>query len=117
MRDYFGHCCAYCQTAESLTVVTFEVEHILPRSLGGLTECDNLCLACPSCNRHKSNRLVGITSDGVSTLPTDFGLDRANPFLIPPISSPVTYRAMVTALPGNAANRRGTGAKEFAPLA
>jgi len=67
VRDHFGHCCAYCQTAESLTVVTFEVEHILPRSLGGLTDCDNLCLACPSCNRHKSNRLVGITSGGVES--------------------------------------------------
>lgn len=47
--------------------MTFEVEHILPRSLGGLTEFDNLCLACPSCNRHKSNRLAGFTDDGVES--------------------------------------------------
>jgi hypothetical protein len=42
-------------------VVTFEVEHIVPRSLGGKTAFNNLCLACPSCNRHKSNRITGVT--------------------------------------------------------
>ena len=50
-------CCAYCQSAESLMGVTFEIEHILPISAGGATELANLCLSCPSCNRHKSNRL------------------------------------------------------------
>jgi len=47
--------------------VTFEIEHILPRSLGGLSEFQNLCLACPSCNRHKSNRVVGITDEGLES--------------------------------------------------
>ncbi len=60
IREHYLQCCAYCQSSETLTVVTFEVEHILPRSLGGKTEFNNLCLACPSCNRHKSNRLTGI---------------------------------------------------------
>jgi hypothetical protein len=60
IREHFLQCCAYCQSSEALTVVTFEVEHIVPRSLGGKTEFNNLCLACPSCNRHKSNRLTGI---------------------------------------------------------
>jgi hypothetical protein len=36
--------------------VTFEVDHIVPRLLGGKNSFDNLCLCCPSCNRHKSAR-------------------------------------------------------------
>ena len=67
VRAYFSQCCAYCRSSEALTVVTFEVEHILPLSLGGPTEFENLGLACPTCNRHKSNRLVGITDGGLES--------------------------------------------------
>ena len=59
VRETFFSYCAYCQTDEALTVVTFEIEHIVPLSLGGATEFDNLCLACPACNRFKSNRTHG----------------------------------------------------------
>lgn len=48
--------CEYCQTPEELTVTTFEVDHIVPLSAGGVTVLDNLCLACPACNRHKAAR-------------------------------------------------------------
>ena len=47
--------------------MTFEVEHIFPLSLGGRTEFENLCLACPTCNRHKSNRVGGITDEGLES--------------------------------------------------
>lgn len=56
VRAQFAGCCAYCHTAEALTVVTFEIEHIRPRGLGGETVLENLCLACPTCNRHKADR-------------------------------------------------------------
>lgn len=56
IRDHFGDCCAYCKTAESLTVAIFEVEHIVPQSAAGPTAFDNLCLACPTCNRYKASR-------------------------------------------------------------
>jgi hypothetical protein len=55
IRKQFAGCCAYCRTAEMLTVVTFEFEHIVPRSSGGETMLENLCFACPSCNRFKAN--------------------------------------------------------------
>ena len=58
VRERFANCCAYCQTAELLTVTTFEFEHILPRSAGGKTDSDNLCLSCPTWNRFKSDRTV-----------------------------------------------------------
>ena len=56
IRDKFSDCCAYCLTAEFLTATTFEFEHIIPRSNGGETVFENLCLACPSCNRFKAVR-------------------------------------------------------------
>ncbi|QYX31445.1 HNH endonuclease [Sphaerospermopsis torques-reginae] len=60
IRRCFGDCCAYCRTAEYLTVSTFEFEHIIPRSAGGETVFENLCLSCPSCNRYKATRQTAI---------------------------------------------------------
>jgi hypothetical protein len=56
IRSHFADCCAYCRTAEALTVTTFEFEHIVPLARGGETIFENLCLACPSCNRYKAVR-------------------------------------------------------------
>lgn len=36
--------------------VTFEVDHITPRAARGRTTLANLCLCCPTCNRHKASR-------------------------------------------------------------
>jgi HNH endonuclease len=55
LRQRFRDCCAYCRTAENLSVVIFEMEHIVPRSRGGKTEFGNLCILCPTCNRYKSD--------------------------------------------------------------
>ena len=65
VRAQFANCCAYCRTAEELTVVTYEFEHIVPRSSGGETVLKNLCLACPTCNRFKADRTMA--RDPVST--------------------------------------------------
>ena len=56
IRARFVDRCAYCRTAEALMVAIFEIEHIIPRSTGGETVFDNLCLACPTCNRYKAYR-------------------------------------------------------------
>ena len=37
IRDQFTNCCAYCHTAENLTVAIFELEHIVPLKAGGET--------------------------------------------------------------------------------
>jgi 5-methylcytosine-specific restriction endonuclease McrA len=55
VRDQFGNCCGYCRTAEELTATTFEFDHISSRSAGGETSFENLSLACPMCNRFKSD--------------------------------------------------------------
>jgi len=59
LRQRFADCCAYCRTAENLTVVTFEIEHIVARSAGGNTEFENLRVSCPTCNRYKSDLSLG----------------------------------------------------------
>lgn len=46
--------CAFCLSKERLMGVTFEIDHIIPRIRGGKMEIENLCLCCPSCNRHKA---------------------------------------------------------------
>jgi hypothetical protein len=56
LREQFNNSCAYCHTLEALTATTFEFEHIQPLSLNGVTNFENLCLACPSCNRFKGIR-------------------------------------------------------------
>jgi hypothetical protein len=43
--------------------MTFEFEHIVPRVAGGETIFENLCFACPFCNRHKSNRQMVVDPD------------------------------------------------------
>jgi len=56
IRRQFKNRCAYCQTSEALIATHFEMDHIQPRSAGGKTCFENLCLACPHCNRHKTDR-------------------------------------------------------------
>ena len=52
------HRCGYCLTAEAIVGTPMEIEHIVPESLGGLTDELNLWLACSLCNDHKSNRIA-----------------------------------------------------------
>jgi 5-methylcytosine-specific restriction endonuclease McrA len=55
--------CAYCLSAERMMGITFEVDHIIPRAAGGESILNNLCLACPTCNRYKANRTLAIDPD------------------------------------------------------
>lgn len=47
--------CECCRAPEQVFNFSFEVEHILPKSLGGNSNEDNIALACESCNLHKSS--------------------------------------------------------------
>ena len=48
--------------------ITFEVDHIIPEAAGGTTTLENLSLTCPTCNRHKSDRITLTDPDtGVAT--------------------------------------------------
>jgi hypothetical protein len=49
--------------------VTFEIDHIIPQSAGGETALENLCLCCPTCNRHKAARLTAFDPDSGQEVP------------------------------------------------
>ncbi len=52
MRDRYR--CQYCGVKESAFELT--LDHIHPRSRGGRTIAENLCVACKVCNQRKGNR-------------------------------------------------------------
>src|SRR4051812_45679531 len=49
--------CGSCLTREEVVGCPMQVDHLIPESLGGPTEEDNLWLACSLCNDHKSDRI------------------------------------------------------------
>ncbi|MTJ53935.1 HNH endonuclease [Anabaena sp. UHCC 0253] len=53
-------CCEYCRSQARFAMQPFSIEHILPRSQGGMTSLDNLALSCQGCNNHKYNKTEGI---------------------------------------------------------
>lgn len=46
-----GESCVYCGTHKDLTI-----DHVIPRSKGGIDSWENLVTACHSCNSKKGNR-------------------------------------------------------------
>ncbi|MBW4523366.1 MAG: HNH endonuclease [Scytolyngbya sp. HA4215-MV1] len=49
-----GRCC-YCLTQTVNSGIPLCYDHIVPRSKGGTTTFENVCLACRSCNEFKSD--------------------------------------------------------------
>jgi hypothetical protein len=62
--------CCYCLTQEKVVGDSFPVDHIIPESLGGATNEDNLCLCCWKCNSIKQKRVAAF--DPVSNQLTRF---------------------------------------------
>lgn len=52
--------CGYCLSPQHLVMARLEIEHIIPRAKGGSDQESNLWLACPLCNRHKSDRINAV---------------------------------------------------------
>lgn len=50
-----GQCC-YCLTQAVNSGIPLSFDHILPRSKGGTTIFENVCLACRPCNEFKSDQ-------------------------------------------------------------
>lgn len=46
-----GYTCQYCGSSKPLTI-----DHVIPRSRGGMHRWDNVVTACESCNGRKGNR-------------------------------------------------------------
>lgn len=52
-----GARCEYGRMHQALQGATFHIEHIVPTVRSGSSDPDNLALACPRCNLHKSDRV------------------------------------------------------------
>ena len=60
--------CEYCYSQAAFSPSPFEIEHIFPKTLGGITELQNLALACSGCNLSKGVRTTGVDEmTGLST--------------------------------------------------
>lgn len=51
--------CEYCHADERWQFIRFTIDHIIPLSVGGSDEIDNLALACRNCNERRGNRIEG----------------------------------------------------------
>ena len=54
LRD--RNCCQYCQVV--LTAGELTLDHVVPRSRGGLSTWENLVACCHDCNRRKGNQML-----------------------------------------------------------
>ena len=45
--------CEYCLSPAEQTGIPMTLDHTIPRAQGGVSEADNLCLACSRCNGRK----------------------------------------------------------------
>lgn len=59
VRSRASFLCEYCHSAEESSSTLFTIDHILPRSMGGGDEVENLALACHRCNNNRYNFITG----------------------------------------------------------
>ena len=59
VRSRANFLCEYCHSAEESSSTLFTIDHILPRSIGGSDELENLALACHRCNNNRYNFVTG----------------------------------------------------------
>ena len=61
--------CEYCHSSERLSANRFTVDHLIPRSLGGSDDLDNLALACRRCNERRYNFIAGLDPETEEIVP------------------------------------------------
>lgn len=69
LRERAGYMCEYCHSPERLSANRFTAEHVIPKSLGGSDELDNLALACCRCNERRYNFVAGIDPETQEIVP------------------------------------------------
>lgn len=53
IRTEANNQCGYCQSLQKYVLGILEIEHIIPKALGGSDDEENLWLACRLCNNYK----------------------------------------------------------------
>jgi HNH endonuclease len=62
VRQRAEYLCEYCHSPERSSSDTFTIDHLIPKSLGGSDELDNLALACRHCDERRYNFTTGTDS-------------------------------------------------------
>jgi 5-methylcytosine-specific restriction endonuclease McrA len=60
VRERANYLCEYCHSLERLSANRFTIDHIIPRSLGGSDDLENLALACRRCNERRYNFVASV---------------------------------------------------------
>lgn len=60
VRKRANYLCEYCHSPEEASAALFQLDHIIPQSLGGSDSLENLALACQRCNSYRYNFTTGI---------------------------------------------------------
>ncbi len=69
VREQAKYLCEYCHSLELLSANRFTIDHIVPRSLGGSDDLNNLALACRRCNERRYNFVAGIDPETQEIVP------------------------------------------------
>ena len=59
VRIQAKHQCGYCRSLQKYVLGQLEIEHIIPKAVGGNDDEDNLWLACRLCNNYKGVQTHG----------------------------------------------------------
>jgi hypothetical protein len=59
IRKRANYLCEYCHSPEKISATRFTIDHIIPQSLGGSDDLDNLAYACRRCNERRYNFVAG----------------------------------------------------------
>jgi hypothetical protein len=69
IRRRANYLCEYCHSPERISANRFTIDHIIPRSVGGSDEIDNLALACRRCNERRYNYVAGFDLQTQAVVP------------------------------------------------
>jgi hypothetical protein len=69
IQERAKYVCEYCHSSERLSANRFTVEHVIPKSLGGSDEINNLALACRRCNERRYNFVAGVDPETQEIVP------------------------------------------------
>jgi hypothetical protein len=69
IRQRASYLCEYCHSSEEASTSLFTLDHLMPQSLGGTDEQDNLALACHRCNGRRYNFIDGTDPETQAIVP------------------------------------------------
>ena len=55
--------CEYCRIRQEFEAAPLQIDHVIARKHGGVTESENLAIACLSCNLFKGPNIAGLDPD------------------------------------------------------